>query len=96
MQVGALIDYRLRLFGVPLRWRALITAWERPVGFVDEQVRGPFRLWKHTHSFYDEGGGSMRPVKCVKASCSPTPHCFLTCHQLWLLGYDLLLPQLRQ
>jgi hypothetical protein len=39
---------------------------------------------------------SMRPVKCVKASCSPTPHCFLTCHQLWLLGYDLLLPQLRQ
>jgi hypothetical protein len=42
------------------------------------------------------GGGGMRPVKCVKASCSPTPHCFLTCHQLWLLGYDLLLPQLRQ
>jgi ligand-binding SRPBCC domain-containing protein len=59
MQVGALIDYRLRLFGVPLRWRALIKAWERPVGFVDEQVRGPFRLWKHTHSFYDEGGKTI-------------------------------------
>src|SRR5215217_852643 len=45
MQEETLIDYRLRLLGVPLRWQARITGWEPPVGFVDEQVRGPYRLW---------------------------------------------------
>jgi ligand-binding SRPBCC domain-containing protein len=54
---GALIDYGLRLFGVPLRWQALISRWEPPVGFVDEQLRGPYRVWEHTHRFRDGGGG---------------------------------------
>ena len=53
MQEGTLIDYRLRLFAVPLSWRARITDWEPPAGFVDEQVRGPYRLWRHAHRFYD-------------------------------------------
>jgi ligand-binding SRPBCC domain-containing protein len=56
MEEGALIDYRLRLLGVPLRWRARISHWEPPVGFVDEQLRGPYRLWEHTHRFRDSGG----------------------------------------
>jgi ligand-binding SRPBCC domain-containing protein len=55
MREGTLIDYRLRLLGVPLRWKSCILRWQPPVGFVDEQVRGPYRLWEHTHSFYDEG-----------------------------------------
>jgi ligand-binding SRPBCC domain-containing protein len=55
MREGTLIDYRLRLFGVPLRWKARILGWQPPTGFVDEQVHGPYRLWEHTHSFYDEG-----------------------------------------
>jgi ligand-binding SRPBCC domain-containing protein len=55
MREGALIDYRLRLFGVPLRWRARITRWQPPAGFVDEQLRGPYRVWEHTHRFHDEG-----------------------------------------
>jgi ligand-binding SRPBCC domain-containing protein len=56
MHEGTLIDYRLRLLGVPLRWRARISHWEPPVGFVDEQLRGPYRLWEHTHRFRDSGG----------------------------------------
>ncbi len=57
MQEGTLIDYRLRLFGVPLSWRARITHWEPPFGFVDEQVRGPYRLWRHATGFTRIGRG---------------------------------------
>ena len=59
MQEETLIDHRLGLLGVPLRWRARITNWEPPVGFVDEQVRGPYRLWSHTHRFYDDWEGTV-------------------------------------
>ena len=55
MQDGTLIDYKLRLLGVPLRWKARILGWQAPTGFVDEQVRGPYRLWEHTHRFHDDG-----------------------------------------
>jgi ligand-binding SRPBCC domain-containing protein len=55
MQEGTLIDYRLRLFGVPLRWRARIARWEPPFGFVDEQLHGPYSLWRHIHRFHETG-----------------------------------------
>jgi ligand-binding SRPBCC domain-containing protein len=38
-----------------LRWKARILSWQPPSGFVDEQVRGPYRLWEHAHQFYDDG-----------------------------------------
>jgi ligand-binding SRPBCC domain-containing protein len=59
MQEGVMIDYRLRLFGVPLRWRARIAGWWPPLGFVDEQLHGPYRAWRHTHRFHDEGGATI-------------------------------------
>ncbi len=59
MAEGALIDYRLRLFGVPFGWRTRISRWEPPVRFVDEQLRGPYRTWEHTHSFEEAGDGTL-------------------------------------
>jgi len=57
MRAGALIDYRLRLHGVPLRWRTEIAVWEPPVRFVDRQVSGPYALWEHEHRFRNVAGG---------------------------------------
>ena len=58
MRAGALIKYRLRLHGVPLRWQSEITAWEPPHRFVDEQRRGPYLVWIHEHTFKESKGGS--------------------------------------
>ena len=55
MREGALIDYRLRLHGMPLTWRTRIAVWEPPHRFVDVQLRGPYALWEHTHSFAPDG-----------------------------------------
>ena len=59
MRPGATIDYRLSLRGVPIRWRSEITAWEPPFRFVDEQRRGPYRLWVHEHRFEEREGGTL-------------------------------------
>jgi ligand-binding SRPBCC domain-containing protein len=58
MRVGAVIDYRFRVRGFPLGWRSEITAWDPPFCFVDEQRRGPYRLWKHEHRFEECDGGT--------------------------------------
>jgi ligand-binding SRPBCC domain-containing protein len=59
MEEGALIDYRLRVRGLPLRWRTLISAWEPPFRFADTQLRGPYRQWIHEHRFVDEGDSTL-------------------------------------
>jgi len=58
MAAGTLIDYRLRLHRVPIRWRTRITAWEPPTRFVDCQIRGPYRQWLHEHMFESREGGT--------------------------------------
>lgn len=65
MQQGTLIDYRLRLRGIPIRWRTLISDWTPTSRFVDEQVRGPYRLWRHTHEFESCADGT-RVRDCVE------------------------------
>jgi ligand-binding SRPBCC domain-containing protein len=59
MRRGALIAYRLRLRGLPIRWLTEITAWDPPRRFVDEQRRGPYRLWIHEHTFEAREGGTL-------------------------------------
>ena len=58
MHRGATIDYRLGLHGIPMSWRSEITGWNPPDGFVDEQRRGPYAEWVHTHRFADTDGGT--------------------------------------
>lgn len=59
MAQGVLIDYVIRLGPVPTRWRSLITQFEAPHGFVDEQLLGPYSFWHHTHTFTETEGGTL-------------------------------------
>ena len=59
MEEGALIEYRLRLFRISFRWRTIISRWDPPNSFVDEQLSGPYREWIHTHDFREVEGGTI-------------------------------------
>lgn len=58
MRAGLLLDYRIRWHGVPVRWRTEIEQWEPNRMFVDHQIRGPYALWHHTHTFDRVDGGT--------------------------------------
>lgn len=59
MAPGTRIDYRLSLHGIPLGWQSEITVWDPPHRFVDEQRRGPYKAWIHTHRFTPKDGGTL-------------------------------------
>ena len=59
MAVGTIIEYRIRLRGVPVNWRSEITEWQPPFAFCDVQLRGPYRFWVHRHTFEEKPGGTL-------------------------------------
>ena len=59
MAVGTIIEYRIRLRGVPVTWRSEITEWQPPFAFCDMQLRGPYRFWIHRHTFEEKPGGTL-------------------------------------
>jgi len=59
LKAGTLIDYELAWHGIPVRWTTLIEEWCPPIKFVDVQLKGPYRLWRHTHSFEACDGGTL-------------------------------------
>jgi ligand-binding SRPBCC domain-containing protein len=59
MARGTLIDYRLKLAGIPFRWQSRIDEWVPGRRFVDVQTRGPYKSWHHTHEFEDVDGGTL-------------------------------------
>lgn len=61
IQQGTIIDYRLRLYVIPIRWRTLISDWAENERFVDEALKSPYKLWRHLHEFEPcEEGTLMR------------------------------------
>jgi ligand-binding SRPBCC domain-containing protein len=82
MRVGALIEYRLRLHGLPIAWLTRIEEWEPGVRFVDAQLSGPYALWHHTHEFAPDGDGGTRMRDSVRYA--------LPCWPLGELAHALL------
>ena len=59
LRAGALIRYRLRVHGIPIRWTSEITEWNPPHGFVDRELKGPYAVWNHEHLFSARDGGTL-------------------------------------
>lgn len=83
MRPGAIIEYQIRLRGLPMRWRSEITLWEPPLRFIDEQRRGPYKLWRHEHRFEEKDGGTL----CTDRVEYAVPFDWLV-HR-WLVAPDL-------
>ena len=72
MRPGLEIEYKIRLFGIPMGWKSVITEYQPPVHFVDEQVQGPYKYWHHSHEFRAEGN-STRVIDSVDYALSFDP-----------------------
>lgn len=64
---GTLIEYRIKLHGLPMKWLTEITGWNPPHSFEDTQLRGPYAKWVHTHTFVAEGNGTRVHDRVVYA-----------------------------
>ena len=59
MKEGTIIDYTVKIKGVPMRWRTMITSYKKNEYFVDEQLKGPYSYWHHKHTFKEVEGGVL-------------------------------------
>ena len=82
MEKGSLIDYTIRLFGIPVHWRTLISDYEPPFRFVDQQIKGPYTFWHHTHTFQPVDGG-VEIIDKVKYSL-PLGWLGTLVHSIWV------------
>lgn len=82
METGSLIDYTIRLFGIPIHWRTLISDYEPPFRFVDQQIKGPYTFWHHTHTFQAVEGG-VEIIDKVKYSL-PLGWLGTLAHSIWV------------
>jgi ligand-binding SRPBCC domain-containing protein len=67
MQSGTVIDYTVRVLGFRVHWRTLITDYDPPHCFVDQQIKGPYKMWHHTHTFEERGGRTIMRDRVVYA-----------------------------
>lgn len=73
MHAGTLIEYRLKVHRIPIRWRTLIEEWQPSELFVDTQLKGPYKLWHHTHTFEPLPGGRTLMGDVVRYSIGYGP-----------------------
>jgi ligand-binding SRPBCC domain-containing protein len=84
LQAGTLIDYRIRLLGIPMYWQTEIESFEAPYRFTDIQIRGPYKMWHHAHEFVETPNGTLM-TDLVKYQMPFGPLGTLV-HALWTRG----------
>lgn len=78
MAVDTIIEYRIKLHGLPMKWQTLITQWDPPRAFVDEQLRGPYRQWTHRHRFTAAPDGTLAEDEVIyRVPGGPLVHALL-------------------
>ena len=82
MQTGAVLDYTIKLAGIPVRWTTLITDYDEPFGFSDVSLKGPYSFWYHRHWFEESEEGTVMYDEVTYA----LPFGFLgrMVHSLWV------------
>lgn len=66
LEPGSEVELRMHLGPIPLTWLARHTELEEGTRFCDEQVRGPFKTWRHEHIMEDRGNGSSTLVDRIE------------------------------
>jgi len=86
MKKGALIDYQIKLFGLPMNWKTEISEWQPPHFFIDTQLKGPYTKWVHKHHFKEvENGTEITDIvnyQLPGGLLAPAAHSLIVKHQL--------------